>query len=309
VPQIACPADVSITQVAGSSQAVTFPGPTVTGGAQPVQASCSPASGQQFPLGVTTVTCTATDGISRTATCSFAVSVKGFSIAVTRYAAYGDSLTEGENGLPSFVDAANSYPVKLQASFDAQFPGQGVVVINRGRGGRTVEQTRDDIRGLLPVDRPEAVLILAGYNNLTSPCAFAEAPSDACKQAVTAVAFGIRDGIRRVRESGLGIQYVFVSTLTPPGPYVPGPGVRDRRIRPDAIVSANAGIAQMAAREGATLVDSYARFVGHEAEYTGPDGLHLNPAGYQAIADAFFASITATVPQTPLALPWGDRLP
>jgi lysophospholipase L1-like esterase len=31
------------------------------------------------------------------------------------------------------------------------------------------------------------------------------------------------------------------------------------------------------------------------------DGLHLRPAGYQALADAFFAAIQATVPQTPLS--------
>jgi lysophospholipase L1-like esterase len=29
------------------------------------------------------------------------------------------------------------------------------------------------------------------------------------------------------------------------------------------------------------------------------DGLHLNPAGYQALAETFFAVIRTTVPQTP----------
>jgi lysophospholipase L1-like esterase len=54
------------------------------------------------------------------------------------------------------------------------------------------------------------------------------------------------------------------------------------------------------AAEGATLVDSYPAFLGHEAEYVDTDGLHLRPAGYQALADSFFASIKATVAQTPL---------
>jgi lysophospholipase L1-like esterase len=48
-------------------------------------------------------------------------------------------------------------------------------------------------------------------------------------------------------------------------------------------------------------VDSYAAFIGHEADYVNVDGLHLRPAGYQALADAFFAAIQATVPQTPLS--------
>jgi lysophospholipase L1-like esterase len=56
----------------------------------------------------------------------------------------------------------------------------------------------------------------------------------------------------------------------------------------------------MVAAEGAVLVDSYGKFVGHEAEYVNVDGLHLRPAGYQALADSFFAAIRATVPQTPL---------
>ena len=48
-----------------------------------------------------------------------------------------------------------------------------------------------------------------------------------------------------------------------------------------------------------TLVDSYVAFLGHEAEYVNVDGLHLKPAGYQALADTFFAAIQATVPMTP----------
>ena len=40
---------------------VTYPAPTTTGGTAPVAVSCSHASGAFYPLGVTTVTCTATD--------------------------------------------------------------------------------------------------------------------------------------------------------------------------------------------------------------------------------------------------------
>ena len=54
----------------------------------------------------------------------------------------------------------------------------------------------------------------------------------------------------------------------------------------------------MVTSEAATLVDSYPLFIGHEAEYISIDGLHLLPDGYQAIADAFFAAIKSTVPQT-----------
>jgi lysophospholipase L1-like esterase len=85
--------------------------------------------------------------------------------------------------------------------------------------------------------------------------------------------------------------------MTPPGPYL-GIG-RDRRIANDAIVRANAEIAKMVRSEGVILVDTYPKFVGHEAEYVDQDGLHLRPAGYQALADSFFSVIKTTVTSTP----------
>jgi lysophospholipase L1-like esterase len=93
--------------------------------------------------------------------------------------------------------------------------------------------------------------------------------------------------------------------MTPPGPVLPGV-LHDRRISNDAILQANALIRQTAAIEGAVLVDVYPLFVGHEAEYVDTDGLHLRPAGYQVMADVFFAAIQKTIPQTPLA---GFRFP
>jgi lysophospholipase L1-like esterase len=93
---------------------------------------------------------------------------------------------------------------------------------------------------------------------------------------------------------------MFVSTLTPPGPS------GSNRIDGDAIIQANVRLRQMIASEGGVLVDSYPLFVGHEADYVNVDGLHLRPAGYQTLADAFFAAIQATIPRTPL---FGFRLP
>ena len=92
-----------------------------------------------------------------------------------------------------------------------------------------------------------------------------------------------------------------VSTLTPPGP------VGSKRIDREAILEANRKIKLMVASEGATLVDTYPTFLGREAQFVSIDGLHLNPAGYQAIADAFFAAIKSTVPQTPLSFLNGQR--
>lgn len=288
---------MTITGITGASQPVTFDAPTVTGGAAPVDVTCAPASGSSFSLGTTTVTCSARDAQIRQAACSFSVSVKGLTLAVKRFGAYGDSLTEGQNGIPpflTFVDTPNAYPTKLQARFDELFPDQGIVVINRGQGGQTVERARDTLSGLLATDRPDAVLLLTGYNNLTGPCSAGSADTSACARATDDVAFGVRDCIREAKESPVGVKFIFVSTLTPPGPS------GRLRIDPAAIVETNAKIRQMVTQERVTLADTYTAFLGHEAEYTSPDALHLLPPGYQAIADTFFSAIRATVPQTAL---------
>lgn len=298
-PQIACPADLAIRSVSTPSQAVNFDPPGVMGGAPPVQTTCTPASGSTFPLGSTTVNCTATDASSRTAMCSFTVTLSGFSIGLTKYETFGDSLTAGETGrsaiyVPLFDDVANAYPTRLQAELDAVYPGQGVVVINKGHNGDTVEMVDDTIRAAIPQDRPGAVLILAGYNDL-SACSPGQASSRACRDGIDRVGLGIRDCIRHTKEANAGVQYIFVSTLTPPG--------LSGSLRGDAnaINQANAQIRQQVAAGGAVLVDSYAAFLGHEAEYINVDGLHLTPAGYQALADAFFAAIQSAIPQTPLS--------
>jgi lysophospholipase L1-like esterase len=116
----------------------------------------------------------------------------------------------------------------------------------------------------------------------------------ACGKAINDVEIGVRDCIRHSKEGN--VSFVFVSTLTPPGQV--SAGVEDRRLRDDVIKQLNARIRLVVAAQGATLVDTYPTFVGHEAEYVSVDGLHLRPAGYQAIADAFFAAIKSTIPQT-----------
>jgi lysophospholipase L1-like esterase len=300
-PQIACPLDLTVSGVTASAQAVSYSAPTVTGGAAPVNTTCAPASGASFPLGTTSVNCAASDAQARQATCSFKVTLKGMSIAVRKVEAFGDSFTEGENALPtfSFVDPPNAYPTKLQVQFDMVYPGQGITVVNKGHGGDPAERTVDVIRATVPSDRPDAVLVLTGYNNLLNGgCKIADGQNPACSTAIDTVAVAINDCIRKARESSTAVSYIFVSTLTPAGPLVPP--TTDRRLRSDAIVQVNSRIRQVVTAQHATLVDTYPTFLGHEAEYVSIDGLHLRPAGYQAIANAFFASIQATIPQTPL---------
>lgn len=73
-PSIACPANVEVSAADGECSAVVefdvdatgVPAPTVT---------CTPESGSAFPVGTTTVTCTAANGAGPDASCSFDVTV------------------------------------------------------------------------------------------------------------------------------------------------------------------------------------------------------------------------------------------
>ena len=300
-PVISCPGEVSLRGVGGVGREVAFPPPTTVGGTLPLSISCTPASGTLFNVGATAVSCTAIDAQGRQSMCAFSVTLTPLLLDVTRFIAFGDSLTEGENGrfgrsLYPFIDFPNVYPKKLEDRLNAEYPDQGIVVLNRGTSGDPVERSVQKLPGVLEADHAGALLLLDGYNNLLADCPPGHGDTAACTRKINDVVAGLRDCIRIAQISAYGIKYVFVSTLTPPG-QVTGP--RDRRIAAEAIVRANAGLAAMVQAEGAVLVDTYGRFVGHEAEYVDQDGLHLRPAGYEALAASFFDAIKQTVSATP----------
>lgn len=82
-PSISCPVNVIANTVnpGDSSVIVNYPTPSASSPCSSVSVVCVPASGTAFPKGVTTVTCTATDGNSLQNSCSFSVEVFDFVIA------------------------------------------------------------------------------------------------------------------------------------------------------------------------------------------------------------------------------------
>jgi hypothetical protein len=75
-PVITCPANVTaVTPTITDPCAVVNFTTTASDNCPGVVVVCNPPSGSCFPVGVTTVTCTATDASGNTATCSFTVSV------------------------------------------------------------------------------------------------------------------------------------------------------------------------------------------------------------------------------------------
>ncbi|HEY5489498.1 MAG TPA: GDSL-type esterase/lipase family protein [Candidatus Limnocylindrales bacterium] len=302
-PTMTCPADVSARVSLNASQLVEFAAPTVSGGVAPVTLTCTPASGSRFSLGTTSVTCVVVDSFTHTGQCSFKVTLTRATLGATRFLAFGDSVTGGQNGLseslvaPRYVDVPNAYPTKLQASLQRDFPDQGIVVVNKGLGGELVEDALERLPGVLAQYQPDAVLLLDGYNNLRNWCSLSQGVTPvtpACATTIDLVVAKLGECVRTARRSS-GVRYVFLSTLTPSGLLR---GSFDRRISLDAVIRLNALIAEMAGAEGATLVDPYPLFLGRVSELVNDDGLHLTAAGNEVLAAVFFDKITATIPQT-----------
>ncbi|MGH9799750.1 MAG: HYR domain-containing protein, partial [Blastocatellia bacterium] len=73
-PTIACSPGVTVAAANGTSTVVNYPAPTVMDNCQ-ASADCLPPSGSTFQIGMTTVSCTATDSSGNTANCAFIVKV------------------------------------------------------------------------------------------------------------------------------------------------------------------------------------------------------------------------------------------
>jgi len=289
-PQLACNSAITIDGLVGTSQVVTYEVPVATGGAAPVNVTCSPASGATFPLGPTTVTCSASDAQARQATCSFTVTLRHRELAVTKFLTFGDSMTAGENGRPigSFIDLPNAYPSILQRFFTERIPGQQITVINEGVSGEKAADSIERLKAAIAKHRPQALLFLQGINDLNGG-----AGSNAVRDA-------IRDAIRTARDRE--VPYVFVSTILPVAPDVctyPNPIVpfcRALFTPAGQPAQVNQLIRSMVPASGAHLVDPYDQFVANRAAFIDTDGLHLRPAGNQALATAFWNRIVDVIP-------------
>ena len=135
-----------------------------------------------FPIGSTEVTCTATDSLSRTGTCSFAVNISKLpTLSRTRFLAFGDSITAGEVTVPvgsltsgagritrQIVVPSASYPTVLLNTLRGRYAAQAssIEVFNYGLGGEKVATARNRFFSALSATRPEVVLLNEGANDI-----------------------------------------------------------------------------------------------------------------------------------------------
>lgn len=267
--------------------AISFDSPSTTDGEGSVTISCSPQSGSTFPIGTTQVSCTATDSLNRTASCTFNVNVAKIpQLSKTRFLAFGDSITAGEVTFPVgslrggeqatklVVVPSAAYPTVLAKQLQARYTAQedSIIVANYGLGGEKTINARNRFFDALNAVRPEAVLLMEGYNDV---------PGGA-DGAASSAANEIRVMADEARLRGMR---VFIATLAPPRP------AGNRAIGQIFIDDYNNRMRVVASQTGSVLVDVYAALLPGVNTYIGVDGLHPTEVGYAKIADTFFQAI------------------
>jgi len=186
-----------------------------------------------------------------------------------RYLAFGDSITEGDPGDPT-------YRRTLQSMLEGHF---GVAeILNAGAGGTTTDQGAARIDSELTRNDPAMVLIVYGTNDWNA----CNTPANCFTQDA------MRDIVRAVKLRGA---HAFVSTIPPVNVGF------DDRVPPERqnwVDDANLLLRTVVREEGAVLMDVNAALTqaagGNFAPYF-EDHVHPNPAGYDIMAEAMFEAI------------------
>lgn len=298
-PQIVCPAPQTARSLTGGPTVVTF-SPTTTLGAEPVSTVCTPASGTSFAIGTTAVTCTATDARQRVASCSFNVTVdQPPRLSVTRFVAFGDSMTWGEDGV-AFVAAApldltfdrptvrlvgREYPTVLQQFLRERYTAQSPSVVNDGLPGEKAGEPSAVSRftGTIATRQFDVVLLMEGANDIYGG-------TGGNPPGIAPAIANLRRMIGEARSRGVR---VYLATIPPQNPEGPRGALGYQ-----TVPLLNAQIRLLATSEGVPLVDVFQAFNG-DLTLLGADGLHPNANGYARIAETFRDAIRATLEVVP----------
>jgi len=289
-PTLSCEEGLNRATINPDGLAISFPTPEARDGQTPVNVSCSPASGSMFPIGLTTVRCTATDALNRQAACEFNVTVtRAPQLQRVRFMAFGDSITAGEVTFPvstglgltsgkQVVVPAAAYPTVLQRLLQTRYSFQSdtIFVSNQGLGGERAAVARNRFFTAMASVRPDVVLLWIGHNDI--PAGDDGAASTAANEVRIMAADARGRGAR-----------VFIAT---PLPARPG---GNRTISTFLLIDYANRMRDVAAREGAVLVDIYNLLLPDVTRYIGVDGLHPNEAGYARIAELWFEAIRNTL--------------
>jgi lysophospholipase L1-like esterase len=280
-PEVTCPDALTVSARTASGATVTYFPPEARKGQGTVSVVCTPSSGNTFPVGMTQIQCVATDSLSRTASCTFSVTVAAPPrLQRTRIMAFGDSMTEGATVLGADPYAIvhppeSAYPTVLGQLLSARYTDQTITVFNRGLPGEEALRALPRFIATFVADAPDVVVLQEGYNDFTRASTDAAGIENAVAGVIQLAGEARRRGAR-----------VFICTLAPSrlGP---------KRIPTSVLDVINARLRDVVRTEGAVLVDLYTALLPDVNANVSSDGLHLTPLGYRRVAETVFAAIRA----------------
>jgi len=267
--ELACPTTMVREATSPQGTDVHFDAPTPTGGKEPYTVVCEPGSSSVFPIGESTVRCTAKDADMAQASCEFPVSVRvSQMISKTKFLAFGDSITEGVVSLAPLImlGPPDTYPFKLEQMLLQRYLAQSIVVVNEGKAGDDTRELALRLPPVLNTHNPEVVLLQGGINNINGL---------STNTQVSALRTMITDA------QGHGAQ-VIIATLLPMLPS----SRQYRPTTPDKINALNTEILKLVAQYNLGLVDLFAVFDANH-QLMGSDGLHPSAEGQTRIAELF----------------------
>lgn len=189
------------------------------------------------------------------------------------YMAFGDSITNGE---PEVGDG-NGYRRTLESMLRAHF-GAGEVA-NEGRDATSTAFGADIVGTRLAAVRPSFTLIHYGTNDWNLP---------ECREVPCSTTTNLRFIVQQINRSR---GHAFLATILPTNT-----GYDDRApaSRNDWVAQQNVIIKQIADEEGAVLVDLNGAFLksGRPLSSLFVDHVHPTAAGYEIMAQTWFAAIT-----------------
>ena len=186
--------------------------------------------------------------------------------------AFGSSSTEGAGA--SGPDRA--YPARLEAWLRARWPGAAVTLLNRGRGGQTIDAMLERLDTDVLAGRPTLVIWQAGAN-------------EAIRGADPA-RFGalLDEGVRRIVAAG-GDVVLMDNQIAPKLPVWESQGVYG------AILAGEATARSVSLFSRTALMREWTAAQPPAEGMIGADGLHHTDRGYACLAASLGAAIVAAV--------------
>jgi lysophospholipase L1-like esterase len=185
------------------------------------------------------------------------------------------------------IDPGAAYPTVLKSALMSRYTAQTINVAREGRPNEVTSDGRSRLSQVLAGRQYQVLLLMEGANDLA-------AQTTASMQRALA---NMRSMVDDAKNRGVA---VFLATIPPENPDACCPR---RGSAASWVPPYNDGLRNVAAARNVPLVDVYQAFNGDTSTLIDFDGLHPTSAGYQLIAETFFASIKRVLELAPTSIP------